>query len=694
MDAREADRLIWLYQDGRLDEAGEKKLALLVRNDPAFARRFSELSLLDAAMHKCLNARQQQLHASRRPLGDEGRMRAKRRSRRHPSRAAARPIRWGRWISVAACLAIVAGALVYNGRQEKRFTDVMVAQIQRTAPGVEIHRRGGTVIATVGMDLFAGDRIETKKGEKLVLGYPKEKTAVTIGDAERETTLTIGDVTRGKRLHLEKGILDASVDPQPEDKPFIVATPHAEAKVVGTAFTVRIAGRATWLEVREGAVELTRLADGESIKVAAGQFSAAGENADDYALNAYRIGTEWVDGPVILKDDFSRGMGNWVIVLRRGDAGGDIIRDGIASGPDGTAARYEEKDASIGVEGEDWAGRPCPCVRLRNDGANYSGVYLSLRPEAGWLPAEGDPWVRIAFDADLALDGRADYGGGGCSLTSTRSSRSEWTAWGGTGGDTTDDVLGTVTAQGDYEGAREGVLKAFDNLTSTKWLDFANANPGTRASWIQYAYAGGARKTVAGYTLTSANDAPARDPRDWRLLGTNDGGQTWAELDLRTGEQFSARFQRKEYTVANPGAYATYRLRIESVREPSGANAVQLAEIELLETVEARSPSSVSATTGVHAAADGVGGTTSETKRETPTIRPREWVHARSEIIRSRDASGAARVELKTFYNGALLTARWKAGEDPRPIGYCVFLNRGTLFVKNVVARKVVKAER
>ena len=102
-------------------------------------------------------------------------------------------------------------------------------------------------------------------------------------------------------------------------------------------------------------------------------------------------------------------------------------------------------------------------------------------------------------------------------------------------------------------------------------------------------------RSLTGYALTSANDSPERDPRDWRLLGSNDGGKKWETLDVRRNEVFSTRFQKRVFTLSNHAASAIYRLQIDSVRVPgggppdglpdgitSGANSVQLAEIEPL----------------------------------------------------------------------------------------------------------------
>ncbi len=95
------------------------------------------------------------------------------------------------------------------------------------------------------------------------------------------------------------------------------------------------------------------------------------------------------------------------------------------------------------------------------------------------------------------------------------------------------------------------------------------------------------RKVVHQYALTSANDFPQRDPMDWRLLGSNDGGRTWVILDVRTNEIFQARQQRKLYKIFNETPFATYRLEIDRIRDPGTANTVQLAELELMGQTEA-----------------------------------------------------------------------------------------------------------
>src|SRR6266478_8857741 len=89
-------------------------------------------------------------------------------------------------------------------------------------------------------------------------------------------------------------------------------------------------------------------------------------------------------------------------------------------------------------------------------------------------------------------------------------------------------------------------------------------------------------KLIQSYALVSANDFPQRDPLDWRLLASNDGGKTWRTLDSRKNELFSERHQRRVFKIGSPAVYETYRLQIDHVRDRRVANSVQLAEIALM----------------------------------------------------------------------------------------------------------------
>lgn len=118
----------------------------------------------------------------------------------------------------------------------------------------------------------------------------------------------------------------------------------------------------------------------------------------------------------------------------------------------------------------------------------------------------------------------------------------------------------------------EGPARAFDGKTSTKYCI------NTNTMWLQYQYPNNSKHKVVTYALNSANDAPERDPRDWKLLGSNDG-RKWDELDSRSGEDFSKRHERRTFDVAKPGEYSYYKLDVSANH---GDVSSQIAEIELI----------------------------------------------------------------------------------------------------------------
>ena len=135
-------------------------------------------------------------------------------------------------------------------------------------------------------------------------------------------------------------------------------------------------------------------------------------------------------------------------------------------------------------------------------------------------------------------------------------------------GNVTDTVV-AVRASGENEDGGEVKENLVDGSEQSKWLVFEPT------AWVELELADPVK--VVRYALTSANDAAGRDPRDWALEGSNDG-TTWTTLDTRSGEDFSERFQTKEYSFANDVAYRHYRLDITANH---GDGLIQLAELQL-----------------------------------------------------------------------------------------------------------------
>ncbi len=98
-------------------------------------------------------------------------------------------------------------------------------------------------------------------------------------DLHAESRIGRVSTAEGKKIALDEGQLAADVKKQPAGQPLVITTPQAEARVVGTKFTLVVKGDATRLEVQEGRVRLTRLSDGAFTEVSAGSFAIAAPGA-------------------------------------------------------------------------------------------------------------------------------------------------------------------------------------------------------------------------------------------------------------------------------------------------------------------------------------------------------------------------------------------------------------------------------
>ena len=107
-------------------------------------------------------------------------------------------------------------------------------------------------------------------------------------------------------------------------------------------------------------------------------------------------------------------------------------------------------------------------------------------------------------------------------------------------------VLGTQKVQ----------IKHLIMIKKTKWLDHNDwQGPPTAEdpAWIQVDFS--EAQTVSGLAITSANDAPERDPENFSLLGSNDGGQTWTLVSKWIGESWDERLERRSFEFNNGFAF-------------------------------------------------------------------------------------------------------------------------------------------
>ncbi len=150
------------------------------------------------------------------------------------------------------------------------------------------------------------------------------------------------------------------------------------------------------------------------------------------------------------------------------------------------------------------------------------------------------------------------------------------------------DAVQGVPNDADWPAAETPEL-AIDDDVNTKFLHFKGA---AEPSGIQITPLVGST-IVTGLTLTTANDAPERDPVAFELYGSNagiDGPYTLiagGDVPDFAGATEWPRFTKNATPIEfdNDVAYTHYQVLFTSVRTPASANSMQIAEIELIGTV-------------------------------------------------------------------------------------------------------------
>ncbi|XP_042477367.1 peptide-N(4)-(N-acetyl-beta-glucosaminyl)asparagine amidase [Macadamia integrifolia] len=123
---------------------------------------------------------------------------------------------------------------------------------------------------------------------------------------------------------------------------------------------------------------------------------------------------------------------------------------------------------------------------------------------------------------------------------------------------------------------------AFDGIRTSKWEE----PNGAKGGWIIYKVKDEQMLGLEAYELMSANDAPERDPMDWVVEGTDDGGSSWHVLDKQTSQMFEKRFQRKTFKIHSLGCPSNaFRFRFLAVRDVQATSRLQIGSIDLFERI-------------------------------------------------------------------------------------------------------------
>ncbi|XP_020256663.1 peptide-N(4)-(N-acetyl-beta-glucosaminyl)asparagine amidase [Asparagus officinalis] len=135
---------------------------------------------------------------------------------------------------------------------------------------------------------------------------------------------------------------------------------------------------------------------------------------------------------------------------------------------------------------------------------------------------------------------------------------------------------GSVLASGE-ELPVEIATSAFDGMRLSKWGE----PNGAKGCWLLYKVLNDQMHELEAYQLMSANDAPERDPVDWIVEGSDDGGINWYLLDKQSSQLFEKRFQRKTFKVDTSRKSNAFRFHFLSVRDPKMQSRFQIGSIDL-----------------------------------------------------------------------------------------------------------------
>lgn len=141
--------------------------------------------------------------------------------------------------------------------------------------------------------------------------------------------------------------------------------------------------------------------------------------------------------------------------------------------------------------------------------------------------------------------------------------------------DVTYNPGGLYSAQydGNYDassGVDERYFNLYDKNKTTKY--FVNYR---KTFWTEYQSSRSLKLTA--YSVTSANDAPYRDPKSWTLYGSNNNS-SWVQIDKQENIVFPYRYSTLYFSCSTTVKYSYYKLVVD---DNCGEKGVQLGEWQI-----------------------------------------------------------------------------------------------------------------
>lgn len=274
------NHLVTKFLDDResLSEVELGELADLITSTPDVAVELKQQLVLDELLAQRLAVDRQnfmaqvkqRIHDLKR--GDEEMHRHIQELRTLASKELGQPSHYARSAMLLSAIGAVAVAILVTVGL-RFWQPETLAVVSDSYGDAQVIRDGETQRVAKSDEVFVGDRFETSSQQALSVRYADD----TVVQVDGASSVEFGndDEVAGKRITIHRGSLAATVSPQAAGRPLVIRTEAAEAKVLGTQFSLMKQGNQTRLEVLEGRVSLAAIKGGSSQIVGSGQFGMA-----------------------------------------------------------------------------------------------------------------------------------------------------------------------------------------------------------------------------------------------------------------------------------------------------------------------------------------------------------------------------------------------------------------------------------
>lgn len=277
--------LIHRYLDGTLSQDKQRLINDRMKSDSEFRQEFVSFTLLHNHLHDEYAIKEDlEKHSGTMP------------SYKQTASAPYRLRRIVAWGFVAIALVLMVSTQLFFIQNEKLIEIGTLVEVQGEANVIGKYHTSKSV--TNGMKIYSGDKLQTEGFQSsLVMQYQDGTRLLLIGNTEATCLNDNGQ----KKINVSKGLVSASVKPQPQNSPMKMITNKAEVEVLGTEFVLQATSTQTDIDVSHGKVKLTRLSDDQSIEVSSGNRAFAREGATMQVEGIPAPPFEWIA-------DFEKGM--------------------------------------------------------------------------------------------------------------------------------------------------------------------------------------------------------------------------------------------------------------------------------------------------------------------------------------------------------------------------------------------------